>query len=126
MMEAEKERGWSEAHTAQALCSTVLAPLSTPAVSHRPNLAPSRRGLGDVWPPSLNIMTRPPVIFYFTCEAKEKEDLSGDWGRGGKTAWERRGKLEGGRGRSAGEENDVSHHLRMQRRKEEDGAKEEE
>lgn len=43
----------------------------------RPNLAPSRRGLGDVWPPSLSIMTRPPVIFYFTCEAKEKEDLPG-------------------------------------------------
>lgn len=66
-------------------------------------------------------MTRPPAIFYFTCEAEEKEDLPGVRGRGGKTAWERRGKLGGGRGRSAEEENDVSHHHGMQRRKEEDG-----
>lgn len=49
--------------------------------------------------------------------------MPGVWGRGGKTAWERRGKLGGGRGGGGGaeEENDVSHHLGMQRRKEEDG-----
>lgn len=39
-------------------------------------------------------MTRPPVIFYFTGEAKEKEDLPGVRRRGGgETAWECRRKI---------------------------------
>lgn len=58
-----------------------------------------RRSLSDVWPPSPNIMTRLPVIFYFTarprrrktCGGKgEEAKLLGSEGREIKRAWRRR------------------------------------
>lgn len=68
---------------------------SSASLSIHPPLSLSRCSLGDVWLPSLKIMTRLPVIFYFTARPRKRREEERGEGRKRRTAgkiskWKRR------------------------------------